>query len=121
MSRSLESLKSVREQHPGDVAELATVRGQDGKAYLANVVLDSSAILIQPRGGVTRPLAWADITGFKMVQYGKTCRDCLEVALGGESVCLMPVSEATLFPLSVRRAELFFDSIRKHWGSAHPK
>jgi len=119
-NKGLEPLKMVRQQHPGDVVELVTVWGSGRTPYAANVVVDDSAMLIQSGEG-SRRLPWSEVTGLSTVQYGQTYRVGLEIVGRDESVCLMPVSAATLLPVSLARAERFFDAIRTLWRTHGPR
>jgi len=109
------ALLSTREKNPEAVVELAAVWTQSMAPISASVVVGNAGLSIEAVGGFSRELAWPEIKSFTSVQYGQTYRVGMELASDSGSVCIMPISSITHLPVSVVRAERFFDSMKKSW------
>jgi len=109
------ALLSTREKNPEDVVELAAVWTQSMAPISATVVVGNTGVSIESVGGFFRELAWPEITGFTSVQYGQTYRVGMELASDSGSICIMPISSITHLPVSLARAERFFDAMKKMW------
>ena len=115
LSGERQALLSTRENNPGAVVERAAVWTQSMAPISASVVVGDTGVAIESVDGFSRELAWPEIKGFTSVQYGRTSRVGMEVASVSGSICIMPISSTTHLPVSLARAERFFDAMNKRW------
>jgi len=110
------ALVSTREKNPEGDVELAAVWTRSMAPISASVVVGNTGVSIESVGGFFRELAWPEITGFTSVQYGQTYRVGMELASDSGSICIMPISSITHLPVSLARAERFFDAMKRCGG-----
>ena len=111
-------LASLRREQPEAVAELVAVWSEGEDPILARMVVDDVGISIESSKAPSQRLAWARVTGLKSVPYGRTIRVGMQIVNDESPFCVMPVSGTTLFAVSSRRADGFFDAIKKEWRAS---
>ena len=114
-ARKRQMTRALIRDHPGSLVQLASVMNKDDDVVTAGVVVDEEGLGFSSREGSLRRVSWSSVKSLRTSNWRETIRTDLEIGIEGETIRLIPISSWTLFPVSERRSEVFFDAIKKTW------
>lgn len=109
------TMRALSRDHPDSLVQLAAVSDKGERSVTAVVLVEPGGIGFSSKLGSLRRLMWSQVQSVTTIPWGETIRTGLEITTAGESIRLMPISAATLLPVSGRRADAFFDATKEAW------